>query len=54
MSNKKNDMLIIRQLIELKLQKVSHKSITKQLGISRTTSFTMSGSLKQAVLAGNN
>lgn len=37
MPNKKKDMLTIRQLIRLKYQGHSHKSITKQLGISRTT-----------------
>ena len=37
MPNKKKDMLTIRQLIRLKCQGNSHKLITKQLGISRTT-----------------
>ena len=35
MPNKKKDMLTIRQLIRLKCQGNSHKSITKQLGISQ-------------------
>ena len=37
MPNKKKEMLTIRQLIRLKRQGCSHKAITKQLSISRTT-----------------
>ena len=37
MPNRKKDMLTIRQLIRLKSEGCSHKSIKTQLGISRTT-----------------